>query len=68
MLEDNKIIKLVDYPNSKDCFSGVNIAGGVCYFLWDRDYKGKCEIISRYQNNESKSIRYLNEDDIFIRD
>lgn len=68
MLEDNRIIKLVDYPNSKDCFSGVNIAGGVCYFLWDRDYKGKCEIISRYQNNESKSIRYLNEYDIFIRD
>lgn len=68
MLKDNRMKKLVDYPNSKDCFSGVNIAGGVCYFLWDREYNGKCEIISKNQNNESKSIRYLNEYDILIRD
>jgi len=38
MLNDKHIVKLVDYINSKDCFQGVDIAGGVCYFLWDRDH------------------------------
>lgn len=37
MLSDKSLVRLVDYNNSKDCFQGVDIAGGVCYFLWDRD-------------------------------
>lgn len=37
MLNDKHITRLVDYINSKDCFQGVDIAGGVCYFLWERD-------------------------------
>ena len=35
MLNDNHIRVLVDYENASDCFPGVDIAGGVCYFLWD---------------------------------
>ena len=37
MLSDDHIRNLVDYTDSSDCFSGVDIAGGICYFLWDRD-------------------------------
>lgn len=37
MLNDANITLLADYPNSEDCFSGVTIAGGVCYFLRERD-------------------------------
>ena len=44
MLADRRIRKLIDYESSKDCFDGVNIAGGICYFLWDRDHQGDCEI------------------------
>lgn len=45
MLNDKSLIRLVDYNNSKDCFQGVDIAGGVCYFLWDRDHPSdKCTI------------------------
>ena len=70
MLKNNNIRKLVDYNNSSDCFPGVNIAGGVCYFLWDRDNSGECEIknvTTQHVNNTSES-RYLNEFPILVRD
>lgn len=37
MLNDKHVTRLVDYPDSKDCFPGVDIAGGICYFLRERD-------------------------------
>lgn len=42
MLNDKHIRTLVDYTDSKDLFPGVDIAGGICYFLWDRDHPGIC--------------------------
>lgn len=33
MLNDPHLIRLTDFVNSKDCFSTVDIAGGICYFL-----------------------------------
>jgi len=42
MLSDRHIRRLVDYPNSRDAFAGVDLAGGVMYFLWDRDSEGSC--------------------------
>ncbi|MEA3414370.1 MAG: Eco57I restriction-modification methylase domain-containing protein, partial [Nanoarchaeota archaeon] len=40
MLKDNKIRILHDFFNASEVFPGVEIKGGVCYFLWDRDNKG----------------------------
>ena len=40
MLNDSHIRLLFDYSNSSDCFVGLNIAGGVCYFLWDSTWGG----------------------------
>ncbi len=68
MLKDKSIRKLVDYPDSRDCFPGVDIAGGVCYFLWDRDNKGICEVETIRKNDVIKSNRYLDEFDTFVRD
>jgi site-specific DNA-methyltransferase (adenine-specific) len=68
MLNDCRIKYLVDYPKSRDCFPGVDIAGGVCYFLWDREYDGLCNFKSIVKEAESNRIRKLNEFDIFIRD
>lgn len=68
MLNDPSIKELVDYPKSRDCFPGVDIAGGVCYFLWEKDYKGTCKITSRIGYNESIRLRSLNEYSILVRD
>ncbi len=40
MLSDNRISKLIDYSNFRDVFPGVDIAGGICYFLWDKKLSG----------------------------
>lgn len=44
MLHDTHIKCLIDYQNSGDCFPGVSIKGGICYFLWNKEYSGYCEI------------------------
>ena len=68
MLGDKRIKELIDYPKSRDCFPGVDIAGGVCYFLWDRDYSELCNYKSITKDVESFRERDLHEFDIFIRD
>ena len=67
MLNDNHIRVLVDYENASDCFPGVDIAGGVCYFLWDRDNPGLCDVVNIRNNETRHSVRALNEFDTFIR-
>lgn len=68
MLSDRSIKVLVDYENANDCFPGVDIAGGVCYFLRDDNYKGDCTVYN-VKNGETKSSkRNLSQFDTFIRD
>lgn len=40
MIHDSSLQELHDFPDTEDCFPGVNIRGGICYFLWNRDYDG----------------------------
>lgn len=67
MLADKHIRELVDFESSKDCFSGVDIAGGICYFLWDRDNDGVCRITNVQGNDQISDQRWLDEYPIFIR-
>ncbi len=67
MLNDESIRKIVDFPNSADVFHGVDIAGGVCYFLWDRDNKGDCEVANIVNEKEYSEVRKLNEFSTFVR-
>ena len=67
MLNDSHIKVLVDYENANECFPGVDIAGGVCYFLWSREYSGLCETINIRNGEEVKTKRKLNEFETFIR-
>lgn len=67
MLNDTSIRVLCDYENFKDVFPGVDLAGGACYFLWDKDNKGICKVRNYVNNEYSESYRYLNQFDTFIR-
>lgn len=67
MLSDHHLRKIIDYESSKDCFEGVDIAGGICYFLWDRDSIGDCEITNISNGTRISDTRSLNEYPIFIR-
>jgi len=71
MLNDRRIKEIHDFPDASEVFLGVEIKGGVNYFLWDREYKGDCRVVS-YENGEviSEMTRPLKEEgaDSFIRD
>lgn len=67
MLSDRHIKKLVDYENFKDVFPGVDLAGGACYFLWDKEYDGMCEVTNYSKESAFSALRYLDENDVFIR-
>ena len=68
-LSDDELKKIIDYMSSKDCFPGVDIAGGINYFLWDIKHTGECEICNcTAKGITSINERSLNEFDVFIRD
>lgn len=70
MLSDRRIRKLHDFFDANECFQGIALPGGVCYFLWDRDNQGICEIHTHKDNKEIVvSNRYLLEEGLtsFIR-
>ena len=56
MLHDNHLRIIHDFPQAFECFSGVQIKGGVCYFLWDRDHPGLCDVVTHKDGKESGSI------------
>ena len=69
MLHDTRLRKIVDYFDSTECFPGVDISGGICYFLWDKENRGECEITSVRARHKSIMSRPLLEksSETFIR-
>ena len=69
MLKDRRIRHLVDYPNAKEVFPGVEIKGGVSYFHWQADYSGTClSTVIRGDEQVGPHERELSEFDVFVRD
>ena len=71
MINDTRIKVLYDYEDAKMCFPGVHIDGGVCYFLWDKDYNNKVEYhYTSLDGSTNVSKRFLksNCSDTIIRD
>lgn len=69
MLNDKRLSSITDYADSKDCFpGGVDIPGGICYFLWENHYQGDCKVTNILKDGRSiTASRKLNEYDTFIR-
>ena len=70
MLSDNRIRSINDFLSAADVFPGVGLKGGICYFLWDRDHPGTCQVSTHFKDwPVSNAERSLLEDgaDIFIR-
>lgn len=68
MLNDAHIKYIKDFATSRDCFTNVDIPGGVNYFLWDAKYQGQCEFV-RVSNGKTLSLmRDLNQFKMFLRE
>lgn len=69
MLVDRKISYLCDFFDASECFPGIDLSGGVCYFLWDREYDGDCVVKSHINGKKTTMKRPLieNNNATFIR-
>lgn len=56
MLHDDRIRVLHDYADASYCFPGVEIKGGVSYFLWTRDTHGDCLVVNHEGDNVTSSV------------
>ncbi|MBO5187145.1 MAG: Eco57I restriction-modification methylase domain-containing protein [Prevotella sp.] len=70
MLNDNHVRILHDYPDASDCFPGVEIKGGVSYFLRNCFEDGLCTVVTHKGNNINMVERPMREQnaEVFIRD
>jgi site-specific DNA-methyltransferase (adenine-specific) len=69
MLSDRRIRSLTDYPVAREVFPSVEVKGGICYFLWEREYDGDTEVTSiRGGEVVGPNPRDLSEFDVFVRD
>lgn len=70
MLTDPCLTTLVDFVRSREIFPQVDIKGGVCYFLWDRDKmfrQHSIKFTSVHRGKETECILDPLEFDILIR-
>ena len=59
MLKSNHFISIHDYPNATDCFAGVEIKGGVNYFLYSQSYLGRCNHVMHREGKAIANFDYL---------
>lgn len=69
MLSSEKLAEIVDFPVSKDVFPGVEVKGGICYFLWENGHTGRTNVTTiRGDEVIGPVARDLGEFDVFVRD
>ena len=70
MLTDKHLRHIEDFENASEVFPGVDIAGGVCYFLRSQstpDEQNMCTIANNVGGDRIESTRPTDEFDILIR-
>lgn len=66
MIHDERMQVIYDYPETSDCFPGLNIRGGICYFLWNDQHQGACKIVNCIKGEQIEMSRSLLEKDCQI--
>ncbi len=67
MINNSSLEKLIVFSNATDIFTNVEIKGGICYYLINNNYNGKCCYILHEDSSIIESIRDLTTFDIIIR-
>lgn len=67
MLNDKSIKKIIDFMDSRECFPTADIAGGICYFLRDKEYKGLCQFTHHSNGKVTTVLKALNNYDTLLR-
>lgn len=68
MLSDRRMVSINDFPNSRDVFDGVDVAGGVSYFLWSKDHADECSVNTWVGADlVDTMVRPLDEFEVFVR-
>ncbi len=67
MRVDEQLVKVYDYVNAKDCFPTASIAGGVCYFLWEKGHSGPCCFNNIANGKTYSKVRKLDDYNVIIR-
>jgi site-specific DNA-methyltransferase (adenine-specific) len=68
MLSSRRLVRLVDYPISSEVFPGVEVKGGISFFLWSDSHDGPCDVTVIRGRVENTSSRELDEFDVFVRE
>ena len=68
ILNNTSISRMVVYNDASDVFENVDIKGGICYYLFKKDFSGKCKYTLKKKDNEITVDRELNKFDVLIRE
>lgn len=68
MLNNGHIQRMFVFTNSTELFSNVEIKGGLCYYLENLKYNGKCNYKLIRDGFEQEESIFLNKFDILIRE
>ncbi len=67
MLNNDSLSKMYVYPEARDIFPTVEIKSGLCYYLYDSSYSGKCHYVMVENGKRIEYDRNLSEAEILIR-
>lgn len=68
MLNEGHLKEIVDFSEGRTLFNNeVDVAGGLMYFLYDKDYVGTCRVTNVYRGLRETAERVMNESDMFMR-
>jgi len=68
ILNSNHFRYIRDFINANECFPGVEIKGGICYFLYETNYNGTCNYVLLQNGEISIKNSFLNDWGMVIRD